>query len=67
MRVLSVSMGMVYLINHQHSRDLVKQYSAQKKRVHHFACTTDGGFQAPSPVGRIEGGCVVGQYRRMTR
>jgi hypothetical protein len=33
----------------------------------HFATTIAGGFQLPSPGGRIEGGCVFGQYKRITR
>ena len=33
----------------------------------HFTVTRAGGCQVPSPGGRIEGGVVFGQYRRMTR
>jgi hypothetical protein len=29
--------------------------------------TIPGGFHVPSPGGRIEGGSVLGQYRRMTK
>ena len=31
------------------------------------AMTTPGGFQVPSPGGRIDGASTFGQYRRITR
>jgi hypothetical protein len=31
------------------------------------ATITAGGFHVPSPGGRIEGGSVFGQYKRITR
>ena len=34
---------------------------------HYFDTTTAGGFQVPSPGGRIDGGVSFGQYRRITR
>lgn len=30
-------------------------------------CVRPGGFQVPSPGGRIDGASVLGQYRRITR
>jgi hypothetical protein len=33
----------------------------------YFAITTAGGFQVPSPAGKIDGASVFGQYRRITR
>ena len=32
-----------------------------------YVVTEAGGFQVPSPGGRIDGASVLGQYRRMTR
>jgi hypothetical protein len=32
-----------------------------------LACASAGGFQLPSPAGRIDGASVFGQYSRMTR
>lgn len=34
---------------------------------HYFDTTSAGGCQLPLPAGRIEGGAVFGQYRRITR
>jgi len=34
---------------------------------HYAACTIAGGFQVPSPGGKIDGGVSLGQYRRITR
>ena len=34
---------------------------------HYFDATIPGGFQVPSPGGKIEGGSTLGQYRRMTK
>ena len=33
----------------------------------YFDATIAGGFQVPSPGGKIEGGVSFGQYRRITR
>lgn len=33
----------------------------------YFDATIPGGFQVPTPAGRIEGGVSLGQYRRITR
>jgi hypothetical protein len=38
-----------------------------KKYMGQFACTIPGGFQVPSPTGRMEGCSTFGQYNRMTR
>ena len=35
--------------------------------VLYLAATSAGGCHVPSPAGRIDGGSVFGQYRRMTR
>jgi hypothetical protein len=32
-----------------------------------YDATTPGGFQVPSPGGKIDGGASLGQYRRITK
>jgi hypothetical protein len=51
-------------------RDSTERLTAATVKTPTYFCFANwipGGFQVPSPGGRMEGGSVFGQYRRMTR